>query len=107
MAWKVNYLDISMVEGDYGIELPVSISGVTLGAQDSIKLTFKDKNNGETILEKTFDSIVDNTVNLVFTNAESALFPVGTYVYSMDWYQDGSFMCNIIESSTLRVVDKA
>lgn len=96
-----------MAEGDYGIALPVKISGTTLGAQDSIKLTFKDSVNGNEILSKTFDGITDNTVNLVLTEEESALFPVGGYVYSIDWYQDGNFMCNIILAASLRVVDKA
>ena len=107
MAWEVNGLNITMVEEDYGVELPLTISGVTLGAQDSVKLTFKDKDNGQTILEKTFSNISQNTVNIVFTEAESALFPIGTYVFCIDWYQSGSFMCNIVESAKFRVVDKA
>ena len=107
MAWKVNGLNIAMTEEDYGIELPLKINGVTLDAQDSIKLTFKDGNNGETILEKTFNEITDNTVKIVFSDTESALFPIGAYVYRIDWYQDGNFMCNIVESAAFRVVDKA
>ncbi len=107
MAWDVNGHDLSKAEEDYGIELPLELSGMTLGAQDCIKITFKDKKNGDVILEKDFSNIVDNTVNLVFTEEESALFPVGTYVYCLDWYQDGNFMCNIIECANLKVVDKA
>lgn len=107
MAWDVNGHNLSKTEEDYGVELPLELSGMTLGAQDCIRITFKDKKNGDVILEKEFGDIVDNTVNLVFTEAESELFPVGTYVYSLDWYQSGNFMCNIIECANFRVVDKA
>lgn len=107
MAWSVNGNNLSKAEEDYGVELPLELSGMTLGAQDCIKIVFKDKKNGDVILEKDFSNIVDNTVNLVFTEEESALFPVGSYVYRLDWYQNGNFMCNIIECATLKVVDKA
>jgi hypothetical protein len=107
MAWSVNGQNLAMAEGDYGIKLPVTIKGTTLGAQDSIKLTFKAAVNGEEILSKEFDGIIDNTVSLELTEEESALLPVGAYVYSLDWYQSGNFMCNIIPSASLKVVDKA
>ena len=107
MAWNVTNLNLSMAEGDYGIALPVEIKGTTLGAQDSIKLTFKTAVNGDEILLKTFDGITDNTVFLELTDEESALFQVGGYVYCLDWYQNGNFMCNIIPSAQFKVVDKA
>lgn len=105
MAWSVVGQTIQMVEGDYGIELPITINGTTLGEQDSIKITFKS--GSDTILEKEFSNIVDNTVSLVLTEAESALFNVGNCSYSLDWYQDGLFMCNIIPSASFKVVGKA
>lgn len=107
MAWNVTGQKLSMAEGDYGIALPVEISGVTLGEQDSIKLTFKASANGDEIFSKEFNGITDNTVELELTEEESELFPTGTYVYLLDWYQDGNFMCNIIPSANLSVVDKA
>lgn len=96
-----------MSEGDYGIKLPFSVSGTTLQAGDSIRFTFKDKPNGATILEKEYTSFAQNAADLELTEAESALFPIGTYVYSLDWYQDGNFMCNIIPLGIFKVVDKA
>ena len=95
-----------MVEGDYGIALPIEITGTTLGSADSIKITFKSVFNGSVVLEKDFGSITDNTVELQFTKAESGLFHVGSYLYSLDWYQDGRFMCNIIAAARFEVVDK-
>ena len=105
--WDTNGLTVAMTEGDYGITLPVEIEGVTLGALDSIKIVFKTAKNGTVVLEKNYDGIESNTVNLEFTAEESELFPVGYYVYSIDWYQSGTFMCNIVLCATLKVVDKA
>lgn len=105
--WNVNGQDLKMVEGDWGIQLPVTVSGTTLTASDELKLTIKTAINGDTIVSKTFTNIQQNTVNLELTEAESALLPVGTYVYLLDWYQDGAFMCNIIPSAQFKVVEKA
>ena len=105
--WNVIGANLQMTEGDYGVALPVEIKGTTLGEQDSIKLTFKNAVNGDEILSKTFDGITDNTVSLELTDEESALFSVGVYVYCLDWYQNGNFMCNIIPSALFKVVDKA
>ena len=126
--WKATDTTIQMAEGDYGIALPVTVSGAALGSSETIKFTFKRAMNGETVLTKEYSApsqigeIVDwgngggysrsapaapNTVNLEFSEAESALFPVGVYFYSMDWYQDGNFLCNIIPAGILKVVDKA
>ena len=105
--WEVKGVSLQMCEGDYGIALPITINGTELDDHDSIKMTFKSDKNGEVILEKDFSNIVDNTVNLEFTQAESALLPVGAYAYTLDWYQNGSFMCNVIPFAVLKVVDKA
>lgn len=105
--WVVSGNDLKMTENDFGVALPITIKGVMLGDLDSLKFTFKDRMNGDTLLEKDFGGFGGNTVNLEFTEEESALFPVGVYVYRLDWYQDGNFMCNLIESALLRVGDKA
>lgn len=98
---------IYMAEGDYGLQLPFGIKGTTLAAGDSIRFTFKDKENGTTILEKEYTNITQNLGNLEFTQEESGLFGVGNYVYRMDWYQNGNFMCNIIPLGLFKVGDKA
>lgn len=103
--WNVNGNALNMTEGDWGVKLPVTVTGVTFANNDSVKIVIK---SGETtIIEKEYTNITQNTVNLELTEAESALLPVGIYVYRLDWYQDGSFMCNIIPISTFKVVDKA
>lgn len=105
--WLVNGQNLQMAEGDYGISLPITVHGTELGENDSLNVTIKTRKNGETILEKNYSEITDNTVNLEFTQAESAKLPVGVYAYSLDWYQNGIFMCNIIPYGLFKVVDKA
>ena len=105
--WKCIGHDLRMVEGDFGLELPIIITGATFAEGDEIRLTIKTAANGAMILEKTFGSIVDNTVKMELTEAESALLGVGSYVYNLDWYEDGVFLCNIIPCASFRVVDKA
>lgn len=105
--WNVNGQDLRMCEGDWGIKLPVTISGTTLTAQDELRITIKSIVNGSVVVEKTFSNIEQNTVSFELTEAETALLTVGTYYYSLDWYQAGAFMCNIIPCAALKVVDKA
>ena len=105
--WIVAGTTLQMAEEDFGVVLPVKINGATLGNQDSIKFVFKTGVNGETLLEKEFHGIVNNTVSLVLTQGDSEKLPIGSYVYRMDWYQDGAFMCNVIPQGIFRVVDKA
>ena len=103
--FTTNGNDIQMTEGDFGIELPITISGVTLGASDSLKFTISQADTE--IIIKEFTNITDNTVALVLTATESALLPVGEYLYSLDWYQNGVFMCNIVPFGSFKVGDKA
>lgn len=106
--WSGTINNLGMTEGDYGVALTVTISGATLGEHDSLRFTFKKtRNAAEVILTKEYASITQNTVELSFTEAESALFHPGGYVFALDWYQDGSFMCNLVENGSLRVGDKA
>lgn len=104
--WAVNGNDLRMTEGDFGVELPIKVSGTTFALSDEIKFTLKNRMNGDELLTKTFSNIADNTINLELTEEESDKLEVGTYLYSLDWFQDGAFLCNIIPSATLKVVDK-
>ena len=102
--WRNSGLNISMAEGDYGIALPIKVTGATFGAGDEMRMKIA-KGSAE-ILSKVFTTITNNTVDLELTEEESALLPIGVYAYSLDWYQDGVFMCNIIPISTFKVEDK-
>lgn len=104
--WVVQGNNLSMAEDDYGIQLPIEVHGTVLTENDTIRITFKSAKNGQEILYKDYTP-QENTVTLEFTAEESALFTIGTYVYSLDWYQNGLFLCNIIPCASFKVVDKA
>lgn len=102
--WNAKGNGLTMCEGDFGVKLPITINGVTFAAGDEIRITIK--NGEQALVTKTFDNIAQNTVNLELTEEESALLPVGEYSYSLDWYQDGVFLCNIIPFGFFVVGDK-
>ena len=91
--WQVIGHTLSMAEGDYGIRLPMTVSGVEYAAGDTLQLTIKTALNGEDLVEKTL--------------AESEKLPPGRYVYRIDWYRDGVFLCNLVPYAAFEVVDKA
>lgn len=102
--WDVSNTVIRMTEGDYGIKLPIQINGIDISSTDSIKFTVK--NGDRIVLEKIISDIRDNTVELSLSKTESMSLPVGSYTYSIDWYKDDSFLCNLIPSAMFKVVDK-
>jgi len=107
--WAVSGHEMRMSEDDFGVGLETEFTGATFGASDSFKFTFKNIKNGDTILEKVYTSadVVQNKFLFELSKAESALFPVGSYVYSVDWYTDGVFKCCLVECGLLKVGDKA
>ena len=107
MAWNVDGTKLSMVEGDFGISLPINISGVNIGTNDSLTLIFKSGKNGATVLTKQVWGNGQDAPNLTMTSDDSALFTCGNYVYTLDWHKDGEFMCNLISNGIFKVVDKA
>ena len=98
--------DITMCEGDYGVQLPFVVAGITIQKADTVRFTIKDEKNGTTIFSKAYTNIAGNTIDLSLTEAESAQLGVGTYVYCVDWYKNGIFMYNLVNNAKLKVEDK-
>lgn len=98
---------ISMCEGDYGIRLTITVHDVTFSNADTLKFTVKKNKNGDVLVEKEFSAVDESSIELEFTAEESAHLPVGKFVYVLDWYQNGIFLCNLIPSAVFKVVDKA
>lgn len=98
---------IKMVEGDFGIVLPIEIEGIEIAPEDifSIKI-FKDINE-ELIIEKTYDNVTNNTINFELTKENSEKLKVGRYYYDLDWYQGEKFLGNLVAKSTYTVIEKA
>lgn len=105
--WNTNGNAIRMVEGEFGVDLPLTITGVTLTANDEIRLTIKRGRQGVVAVEKSYSNIQDNTINVRLTESESSAMGVGKYRYSLAWYQEGVFLCYLIEKAPFEVVDAA
>ena len=102
--WKCSGQNIQMTTGDFGIELPITVSGATFASGDNLRLRITK--NGAEVLSKTFADIQENTVALTLTAAESAALDVGDYVWTLDWYQGDVFLCNVIQAAQFKVVPK-
>ena len=109
MAWSVdNNNNLTMAEEDFGVGLKFEFQlEATLTARDTIQFVIKRNKNADPIITKDYNVFENNTVSFVLTEEDSEKLPIGTYVYRVDWFQEGSFMDNLILCSTLRVVDKA
>lgn len=104
--WLVNGNNLQMSEDDFGVALSATFEGATLTVNDVLVFTFKDKPNGDVILEKEYTA-TNNTFEIVLTEAESKLFPPSKYVFSVAWCQSGSFRCYLVENGTFKVGDVA
>lgn len=104
--WVESNDRLKMTVGDYGVALPFSFEGITLTGSDSIKISFTSAITGEEVLTKEYHNISDNKVNLELSASETDLFPIGLYAFSIDWYQSGNFLCNLIPIFLFEVVAK-
>lgn len=105
-----NPLGIEMVEGDFGLVLPIIIesdSGTIFGSEDEFTIKIFKSINTEPIINKTYSNITNNTIDFELTESESLLLPVGIYYYDLDWYENGVFMCNILAKENYVVLEKA
>lgn len=97
---------IIMTEGDFGLSLPITITGGEISKDEQIKFYIK-KNNGENLIDsKIYNNIEDNTFNLIFSEEESNLLKKGTYLYYLDWYKENVFLGNIINGELFEVEGK-
>lgn len=97
---------ITMTEGDYGITLPIIINGGDIGVDDSLRITIISENVNEPLLTKEFTNISDNTLQFVLTKDESDKLPTGVYIYSLDWYKNDEFLCNLVRQGLFEVEKK-
>ena len=103
-------LKITFIEGDWGIILPIELEpedDETITNNDSFIIKIFTKINGEPLITKTYSNIENNTIEFQLTKEESSLLPVGTYRYDLDWYQNNSFLCNLIPKQIIHVREKA
>ena len=97
---------ILMTEGDFGLSLPITITGGEISNEEEIKFSIKKINGEEIIQPKIYKNINNNTFNLAFDKTESDLLKKGTYLYYLDWYKSDEFLGNVINGEIFEVEGK-
>lgn len=106
--FEVDEKKISMTEGDFGLILPIELEmDDEIVAEDTFSIKIFKKINEAPIVEKTYNNIAEKIINFQLTKEESELLKVGLYYYDIDWYQENSFLNNIIAKEKFRVIEKA
>ena len=98
---------IEMTEGDFGITLPIEITDTEISSTDKFVFKLFKEINKEAIVEKVFENITDNTIELKLTEEESKKLEVGYYYYDIDWFQENTFLSNILAKKKFVVTEKA
>ena len=96
-------LDIEMNKGDFGIILTVNFDDI---ADTNIKFIISDLNKNA-IIEKTFDNITDNKIDLVLTEEETAKLDVGRYAWSLYQYVENELKNTLVVGKTFKVKEGA
>lgn len=105
---KNNPTTIKMVEGDYGITLPIELdTDETITSADCFEVCIYKELNANPLITKSYSDISNNTIEFSLSISDSALLPVGTYYYDINWYQGSAFMSCIAPKKKLVVVEKA
>lgn len=108
--FKINRNKIEMVEGDYGIFLPITIEtdeSDNLEIDDNFRISIYKTINGVSIIEKNYTLDDYNTFKFYLSETETKKLGVGYYYYDLDWYRDGNFLNNIIAKEQFIVKEKA
>lgn len=106
--FKTSGTKIQMVEGDFGVVLPISIilgDGETLTNNDTFSFKIYKATNDELLIEKTLTP-TNNTINFELTEEESVLLPVGKYKYDLEWTSN-NFLNSIVANEKYVVIEKA
>lgn len=97
---------IIMTEGDFGLSLPITISGPVFESTDKLSLIIKKVANGTELLKKEYSNIEDNKFDFVLTEEETKKLSPCKYGYTLDWYRNDEFLCNIVKDGCFIVEDK-
>lgn len=105
--WVVNGTNLFMAVGDFGVILPVHVTGIQIGQNDSALFCVRKKaGNRELVLEKTIPVVPNQDIQLILTEEDTALLSAGLYSYSLDLFRDGVFLCNLVALGSFKVGEK-
>lgn len=97
---------IIMTEKNYGLHLPIKITGATIQKNDTLEFYIKQTGAKESVIQNKYDNINENTIDFVLTKEQSEKLKVGIYQYSIDWYRDNIFLNTIVNGYPFEVEKK-
>ena len=101
--WQVTSSNrIIMSEGDYGVALPITLVGATLGTNDNIKLIITQDSTEKYNANLPKNQSVANQVLFSLTQPQSASLNKGEYKYSLIWYGT-NFNCTLVDEADFEV----
>lgn len=110
MALLAEGRKIRMNKGDYGIDLPFTITQFNFQPNDKVLFILKSNNSTSTLLEKTYTNLKDDTNKfsfaLSFTEDESKKLDKGVYSYSLVFLrEDDKIRSTIVSNEEFKVGD--
>jgi hypothetical protein len=101
---------IFMNEGDYGIDLPFTITKFDFEPNDKMLFTVSRSNGSSKIVEKEYTNLTGDmkqfSFALSFTKEESNKLPKGVYEYSIVFLrEDANIRSTIVSNEEFRVGD--
>lgn len=112
MALKSEGRKILMNKGDYGIDLPFTMTGFEFEPDDKFLFILTKNNGNNQLLEKTYSNLAEDAVSqfafaLSFTKEESLKLDKGSYAYSLIFLRDdANIRSTIVSNEEFRVGDE-
>ena len=111
MALKSEGRKILMNKGDYGIDLPFTMTGFEFEPNDKFLFRITKNNGSNQILEKEYSNLTGDMSQfafaLSFTKEESLKLDKGSYAYSLIFLRDdANIRSTIVSNEEFRVGDE-
>lgn len=83
---------ITMDVNDYGIQLPIDVTGATFALTDKMRFEIKKSKDSDVLFSKDYLNELDNSSKFRFffelTQEESIQFSPGNYIYFVKYVKD-------------------
>lgn len=96
-------LKITMDYGDWGVEIPFSITG-DICPSDELVFIIAQRICEEPIIIKMGHTTAEGYYSVTLSKEESSLLNAGKYIWGLQQYRDTEFLNTIVNGSKLEVV---
>ena len=112
MALKSEGRKILMNVGDFGVDLPFTMTGIQFEPDDKFLIIITKNNNAVKVIEKEYTNLAGGYLTqfsfvLSFTEEESAKLPKGVYNYTLIFLRESENIRNtVVSNEEFRVGDE-